>query len=177
MSIRSFPSQGVGINAIAISPDGSKIFVASTILQDIALRMIDSSDGKVLKTQPLGTIPTDLEISPDGSYILVSCQVEIMMIDIQDWTIRYNYKDLYYYFNAISISRDGNIGITALSNGTLRILNLGNQEGFETENFEADPLRAVAESNEVYLLGGEWVGYRFKVILTYSLQFQIPPGA
>lgn len=151
--IQSYPSQGNGINRVVMSPDGDRIFFAGSDTLEWSVHMMDALDGELLKEQPLGELPTDLAISSDGSYLLASSTVGIKLINVQNWNIQYDLREFSSLVNAVEISRVGRLGITAINDGSVVILNLGSQESFETYDLSADSLTAIAMSPDgKYLL-------------------------
>ena len=188
--IQSFPDQGYGIQAVAISSDNTRIFLTSTTPPNFFVRMIDAKDGRLLNEQLLACIPSDLALSPDGAYLLVGCMVDMLQIDIQNWRIQHRFGDFSDFVNAISIDRSGNLGITAIRDGSLRVWNLRNQEDYQTIDLNSNELTALAVSpdGKYVLLNNSardentqpalWDITQKKVVRTYALPISdIAPGA
>ncbi|MGE5124203.1 MAG: helix-turn-helix domain-containing protein [Acidobacteriaceae bacterium] len=151
--IQSFPTQGINIEALAISPDGNRIFFADNGTSNWGIQAIDVQEGKRLNEQSLACLINDLAVSQDGAYLLAGCPVEIYLIDIHNWSIQDRLYGFPSLINGVAINRYGNLGISANEDGSLRVWNLGNQEAFQTLNLEADFITALATSPDgKYLL-------------------------
>jgi WD40 repeat protein len=141
--IRSYSPKGSGINQVAITPDGNRIFFSGTDTIEWSIHMMDAFDGTLLKEQPLGELPSDLALSHDGVYLIASYTVGIKLINLQNWDKQYDFRELTGFANAVALSQLGNLGIIAGADGTLRVWNLGYQESFETNDLGADSLSAI----------------------------------
>jgi YVTN family beta-propeller protein len=69
-SVTSTVEVGHGPSAIAVSPDGARVYVANEY--DDTVSVIDTATSAVLKTIPVGRWPLAVAISPDGSRAYVS---------------------------------------------------------------------------------------------------------
>ncbi len=65
---------GAGPIAIAVSPDGTRVYVANNA--DNSLSVIDSATDDVLDTIAVGGSPSAVAVSPDGSRVYVSNQFD-----------------------------------------------------------------------------------------------------
>jgi YVTN family beta-propeller protein len=76
-----------GSNGIAVSPDGSTVYVTSSITD--TLTVIRTSDFAVTGTIPMGAGPDNLDFTPDGTKAYVADQVEnaVYVIDTATVTI------------------------------------------------------------------------------------------
>jgi WD40 repeat protein len=189
-TIHSFPNQGIDIQTVAISPDGNRIFFADSFPTNWGIQAIDVQAGKSLNNQSLSCIVTSLATSADGAYLLAGCSVEILLIDLQNWSIQDRLFGFSSIINAVSINHYGNLGISANEDGSLRVWNLGNQEAFHTTELEADQIASLAASTDgKYLLISDaakdgkiqpalWDIERAEVVRTYPLPISdISPGA
>lgn len=188
--LRSFPDQGFDIRSIVISPDGKQIIFGSTLPPRIYIHVIDSQAGSLLREKSLGCMPYDLVLSSDAAYLLVGCYMEVMLIDLPNWSVQHEFTELTGTINGVSISQDGNLGMTALNDGSLRILNLGKQESYKMLDLEVGELFAIAASPDakylvlsdtapdIFSQPGLWDIEQNKVVMTYSLPISVVlPGA
>jgi WD40 repeat protein len=178
--IKRFEHQGASITTVAISPDASWILFTSSAMRDLFLRQIDGVDGTLLNQQTFGCIPGHLALSPDVSYVLVTCQAVIFQVYIQDWNLQRSFSESSDVINAISISQDGRLGFSASKDGNLRVWNLSGQLDHHIENINADHLTAIAISpdgkyllmNDTNKLGYErpalWDILQRKAVFTYT---------
>ena len=154
------------------------------------IQAIDVQAGRSLNKQSLSCIVTSLATSADGAYLLAGCSVDILLIDLQNWSIQARLYGFPSLINAVSINHYGNLGISANKDGSLRVWNLGNQEAFHTTTLEADHLTSLAASRDgKYLLISDaakdgniqpalWDIERGEVVRTYPLPISdIAPGA
>ncbi|MEW6144522.1 MAG: IPTL-CTERM sorting domain-containing protein [Thermodesulfobacteriota bacterium] len=76
-----------GSNGIAVSPDGSTVYVTSSITD--TLTVIRTSDFTVIDSIPMGAGPDNLDFTPDGTKAYVADQVEnaVYVIDTASVTI------------------------------------------------------------------------------------------
>ncbi len=189
-SIRSFTTQGSDIQAVAISPDSKRIFYADNSLANWGIHAIDVQEGQSLKEQSLSCQINDLATSPDGTYLLASCKVEILLVNIQNWSIQDRLHGFTGLVNAVSINLYGNLGISANEDGSLHVWNLGYQEAFQTLSLDADYITALTASpNGKHLLLSDaikdgniqpalWDIGQQSLVKTYSLPISnISPGA
>ncbi len=178
--IRSFASQESGIQSVVLTPDGKQIIfsIAGGIT---VIRRIDSLDGRLINEQPTGCVPTDLALSVDATHLLVGCLQEVMLIDVPNWKVEYEFIDFPTLVNSVSINSNGSLGLATLRDGSLRVYNLGNQESYNIIDIEVDELDAIAVSSDgKYLLLNDgakdgsskpalWDIDQKKVVLTYTL--------
>ena len=172
--------QGAQINAVALNSDGSQIFLTMGKTSDYYIRMLDSENGALLNEYMISCGTESFALSPDDSYALLSCQSFIIQWDIQNWRQQESLWGHELYINAITISQDGRLGLTAARDGTLRVWNLGDQLDYHITAIPADgPISIDISSDGKYLLlddasknGSDqpalWDILQSKVVRTYS---------
>ena len=148
LPIQHFENQGNAINSVAISPDASWILFTNSAQPNLFLHKIDSLSGTLLNQQLFGCIPGHLALSPDASYALVPCQEVIFQVYIQNWNLQRSFSESPDRINAIAINQDGRIGLSASSDATLRLWNLGDQLDYQIETINTDILNAIAISSD-----------------------------
>jgi len=95
---------GVAPEAIAVSPDGSRVYVAN--VQSNNVTVIDASTRTVIATIPVGSEPASAIVSPDGSKLYVSNDINVSVINTASNTLITNIP-IGEYPNALAISPDG----------------------------------------------------------------------
>ncbi len=110
--------------------------------------MVNALDGSLLNQQKLDCIPGQLVLSPDGSYAFFTCKTTIIQMDIQGWNIYRRYSGHGEVFTHLSMSPNGDFGLTASADGSIRIWNLGDQLDFQIISIDADILNALAISSD-----------------------------
>ncbi len=141
-STNLFPDKGMGISGLSISPDASRIILASSMAPDISIRMIDVKSGDSLGEKMFGCVPTDLVLDAGSSTILSACSHAILQLDLLSLDIRAIAVETSGVQLAVAIDPYGRLGISASQDGTLRILNLGHLDT-ETTDFDVDALTGV----------------------------------
>jgi WD40 repeat protein len=151
--IKHFYSPVQGIVTVAISPDASRIIYSTGLPNDFYIYMIDGKSGDMLREKMFAGVPGDLVLSPDFSYFLLACSNRVIQVDIQNWNILGNSVEPNGIQNAVAISKDGSLGLTASQDGTINIWNLVVQFVGPTINFDSDGLFGIATSpDNKYLL-------------------------
>ncbi len=188
--VRRFTDMGAGIQAVAISADGNRIIYSTSMLPRYGIRMIDSQTGAMLNEKTPGCIPGDMVLSPDQSYVFTSCTNGILLLDLQSW----DYKGISYdspaSINSVSISQDGQLGLSGSQDGSLRAWNLSTLQKYRFLDIHPDLLTGIAMSPDGnYLLlsdaamdGTEdpalWDLAQGKIIRVYpGFSGKISPGA
>jgi WD40 repeat protein/transcriptional regulator with XRE-family HTH domain len=146
--IKIITGWGSDIDSVAISADGSWILLTNRTMADLFLRKIDSQSGNLLNQQLFGCTPGDLALSPDASYALVACQTAIFQVDIQNWNVRRSFSESPDFITDISISQDGRLGLSASSDGSLRLWNLGSQLNYQITQINTEKLNAMDISTD-----------------------------
>lgn len=188
--LQRLPDQGAGINAIAINADASQIFFTTGKQPYLYLRQIDSHSGKVLNEQTFGCLPQHLALSPDETYLLISCEKIIVQWGIANWRERANLVGHVEQVTTMDISRDGRMALSASKDGSIRVWNLGDQLDYQIYDIPVDHLSAIAVSSSgKYLLLNDavingydqpalWDTNQKEVIKTYpDFKGVISPGA
>ncbi len=187
---KQFDHMGASIASVAISSNGSWILYNTNLAPDMFVRKIDAESGELIDEKSFGCVPGDMALSPDNSYVLISCTSGIIKLDIKDWILQGPYFGGGELFNTIQISLDGLLGVSAARDGTVRSWNLGNQLNYQTIGIDADNLVAMAISpdgkflllNDAAKNGTEqpalWDIAQQKVVMTYTgFDAAVSPGA
>jgi WD40 repeat protein len=143
-----FISGGAEINSIAISPNKRWIIFPDNEIPYLSLRMINALDGSLLNKYQLDCTPGEVAFSPDGSYALITCSTMIIELDVQNWNITRRYSGHGDVFNTISISPDGNLGLTSSTDGSIRLWNLNDQLDYQVDTIDADKLNSMAITSD-----------------------------
>ena len=77
----------VNPTALAVSPDGHKLYVTAST-RDLLLE-VDLDAGAVTRSVELGAFPRDLAVSPDGRRIAVTCRADdqVMIVEAEGLTV------------------------------------------------------------------------------------------
>jgi WD40 repeat protein len=152
--IRELPGHLMRVNALAISPDGSKTLSTS---EDLSLRLWSNEAGKVIHQENINCRPNKIALSQDGAFALVSCEHMFYRWDIQKWREQQRFIGHTDMINALAVSIDGRLGLSASSDGTLRLWNLGTQIEQEVFVSGVEGLNAIASTSdgENLLLGSD----------------------
>ena len=69
--------------AIAVSPDSATLIVLPTIALQARIETVNASDGRVVRSVPLGTLvrPLDGELTPNGNHFLVGTDGVPKLVD------------------------------------------------------------------------------------------------
>jgi WD40 repeat protein len=151
--LRRFEAARVSIKSVAITPDASQVIFDTSTPPDMFLRIIDGYSGDLITEKMFGGMPGDLVLSPDLRNILMACTTGIFQIDLTNLNILESSLDPPDILNAVAISQDGHLGLSASQDGTIRIWNLSEQQDNQTINIPADILTAIAiNSDGKYLI-------------------------
>ncbi|HSB65970.1 MAG TPA: WD40 repeat domain-containing protein, partial [Anaerolineales bacterium] len=152
--VSTFDNMGHKINSVAISPDASWILYTNNAIPDIYIRKIDSESGAVLNQHNFDCSPGDMALNPDISYVLVTCQSAMYKLSVKDLEKQQSYLDSPDPNNAITISQDGLLALSATVSGSLRLWNLGLQLAYNEINFKVDHLSAfdISPDGQYFLL-------------------------
>ena len=75
-----------GPSGVAVTPDGSKVFVANLNSNNVSV--IDTASNTVTATIPVGTTPVNVAVTPDGSKVYVSNEASsVSVIDTASNTV------------------------------------------------------------------------------------------
>ena len=69
--------------ALAVSPDGAVLFVANGTAAQVLL--VDTANGKTLRTLSVPSVPSGLALSPDGNHLLVTCAGSESSLEVLEW--------------------------------------------------------------------------------------------
>ncbi|MGE5124521.1 MAG: helix-turn-helix domain-containing protein, partial [Acidobacteriaceae bacterium] len=151
--IKHFSAPVQGIVAVAISPDASRIIYSTGLPNDFYIHMIDGNSGDALSEKMFPCVPGDLVFSPDLLSFLLTCGNTVIQADMQSWSILGNSVEPDSPQNAVAISKDGSLGLSASQDGTINIWNLVVQFVGPTINFDTDGFFGIAISpDNKYLL-------------------------
>jgi WD40 repeat protein len=128
-AVQHFAGHSLRVNAVAISSDGKLILSTS---EDTYLRLWDGQTGEMLNQQAINCRPDKLAFSPDGRASLVSCESVLYLWDVQNWREKQRLLGHTTVINALDISSDGSLGISASSDGSLRLWSLQGQFDYQT---------------------------------------------
>ncbi len=140
----SYQVQVSGIYSVAISPDGARILYSSQVVPDLSLHMIDSQTGAILGQHNFTCLPGDIALRSDFSSAFVACQKDIYQLDIEKMEVQHSFLESGAAINALAVSQDGQLGISASEDGSIRIWNLSEQLDYQITNLPADKLNAIA---------------------------------
>jgi WD40 repeat protein/transcriptional regulator with XRE-family HTH domain len=179
--VKQIAAHALRVNAVAMSTDGSRILSTSN---DLVLRLWDRDSGEVLREQTINCRPDKLSLSGDGTLALISCEGLIYLWDIQNWREQQRLLGHTAYINALDISSDGRVGLSAASDHTLRLWSLQGQFDYQTTDTGIVDAAAMAISpdGKHLLLGSEpptlWDEGTQRTVKTYpGFHGWIPPGA
>jgi sugar lactone lactonase YvrE len=116
-------------NALALSPDGSRLYVALSSAVNAGapgqLLALDPSSGAVLSTVPVGSTPTDLLITPDGkTAVTVNLgNGNLSVIDLEQGAVIRTLQAEVSPSKAI-LTDDGRLFVTNRGSGTVSMLAL-----------------------------------------------------
>jgi WD40 repeat protein len=137
---------------VAINSDGSRIFLTMGETHDYYIRMLDSENGALLNEYMISCGTESFALSPDDSYALLGCQSFITHWDIQNWRQKESLWGHELYINAITISQDGHLGLTAARDGAVRVWNLGDQLDYHITTIAGGMISLDITSDGKYLL-------------------------
>lgn len=161
-AIRRFEGHKKTVTGAVFHPDGHTIL---SISPDLSLRSWDLETGEEIHWHEFPAHPDSLAITPDGRTILFSIQHDLHQWDVGRWQEsgrlaghEVGAKGV-AAVNSIAISPDGRLALSASSDGTLRLWNLGGQTGFCRFETDGTPIDAVAVSPDGrHLLTGMMTG-------------------
>jgi WD40 repeat protein len=171
--IRHFENQGKAINSVAIGPDGSWILFTNSAMSNLFLRRIDSLTGTLLNQQMFGCVPGHLALNSDALYAMVTCQEVIYQVYIQNWKIQQSFSESPDTIDAIDISHDGRLGLSASRDGSMRLWNLGDLLDYQIKTINADQVNAIDISSDgKYLLvnNSRSIGYQLPTLWDIARQ-------
>jgi WD40 repeat protein len=187
--VRYIPHLGYDIKSIVLDPTGNWILIISNDTLGYYLRMIRTTDGLLLHQHLFSCVPGDLDVSPDSSFILITCSSTIIKMDLQDWSIQNTFYGHDEIFNTISISQDGQTALSTSKDGSLRVWDLSENFTYRTQSINVDSLNAIdisADGNYLLLSDAEkddyirpvlWDVTQKKVITTCDSSFiSFSPG-
>ncbi|MCP3998766.1 MAG: hypothetical protein GY722_27395 [bacterium] len=159
---RSFSGHSGPVTDVAAHPDGTRILSTG---DDLTLRMWDIEGGQQIDQHGFGVNLASVAITPDGRTALFGHKTSIWLWDIEqfeevgqlqghsvDETQQSN-------INAIALSSNGQLSLSAGSDGTLRIWNLSGQLVSRYLASGGDGIDAIALSPDAsQLLGGMGTG-------------------
>ncbi len=152
--IRRFEGHINQITGLAFISDGSMLLSSA----DHSLRLWDLETGQELRQQHFGGMPHLYAISEDGRTAIMDLG-GLRLWDLEDWR-EYQWilagDSAYVEQKSAALSPDGRLGLSGLSDGRLRLWNLGNQARYSYFDTDGTPLSAVAISkNGNNLLTGD----------------------
>jgi WD40 repeat protein len=127
--VKQIAAHSLRVNAVALSTNGSWILSTSN---DLLLRLWDRNTGEVLREQTINCRPDKLSLSEDGKLALFSCEGLIYLWDVQNWREQQRLLGHTAYINALDISSDGKVGLSAASDNTVRLWSLQGQFDYQT---------------------------------------------
>ncbi len=166
------PGNGVDIRAIALSANGGWfIYSNSTVTSNISLHKVNTVNGALLAELKLDCIPSQMELSPDESYLYITCNTSIIQVDIPSLTIYRRYTGNGEVFNAFTLSSDGRTGLSGAKDRTLREWNLYDQVEYQIESIDANPLKSLAiTSDGKYLVLSDYYNYGLEGPATWDIR-------
>jgi WD40 repeat protein len=154
--LRRFQGSSVSIKSVAITPDAGKILFTTSTIPDFYLRIIDGNSGNKINEKHFACDPGYIVLSLDFATVFTSCITGLYQIGITDLNIMETSMDSAALINALSISHDGSMGLSASLDGTIRLWNLGTQQNHTLINISPDEITAIVVSSDgKYLLLGD----------------------
>ena len=176
-----FAGHSTRVNAVTISSDGRLILSSG---EDLYLRLWDGQTGEMLQQYRVNCRPDNLALDQDGKIALVSCEGLLYLWDIQNWRDQQRFLGHSDYINALDISPDGTLGLSASSDNTLRLWSLHGQYSshtFATGLTEVSSITISPDGGHL-LIGSNpptlWDVAAHQAVKTYAgFTGLIPPGA
>lgn len=156
--IRRSDEHADAVTDAAFHPDGRTVL---SVGRDLSLREWDLATGESSLLRQFPSFPASLAIAPDGRTALVSVRA-----DLAQWSIGARQEtgrlsghgvdlDAVGHIHSVAISGDGMSALSAGSDGTLRLWNLGGQSTARRFDTDGTPMEAVAvDTNGSRLLTG-----------------------
>jgi WD40 repeat protein/DNA-binding SARP family transcriptional activator len=116
------------VNEVALSADGSQILSTG---EDLKIRLWDSETGELVQEQDLICRPDTLAWSEDGRTAIISCESIIFLWDVPAWQEVGRFLGHTGYIEALEISRDGRLALSAATDGTVRLWSLEAQLSYQ----------------------------------------------
>jgi WD40 repeat protein len=128
-AVQHLASHELRVNAVAISSDGNLILSTG---DDRYIRLWDGETDEMLDQEARNCWFDKLVSSKDGRVALASCNNILYLWDIQNWREKQRFLGHTTDINALDISSDGSLGISASSGGSLRLWSLQGQFDYQT---------------------------------------------
>jgi WD40 repeat protein/transcriptional regulator with XRE-family HTH domain len=155
-AIRRFEGHTDGVTDVVFNLDGRTMLSAS---DDNTLRLWALETGEEIRQQFFGSGVENLVISPDGRTAMFGAHNDVRLWDIEQWRETghlYGHSD---EIEAVAISPDGRLTLSASADGTLRLWSPTGQAEFRHFETDGTPLVAVdVDSSGRYLLTGDFAG-------------------
>jgi len=142
---------GAGPAGLAVSPDGTRLWVANSSADTIAI--VDTTTNKVIKTIPLPSGAVYIALSPDGhqAYVTNADTTTVTVINTANYTtagiVTVGQKP-----GAIAFSPDGSVAyVTNQSDNTVSVINTATKTAFKTITVGKTPLGIAASPDGKYL--------------------------
>lgn len=182
-AVKHFAGHSSRVSTAALSSDGSRILSAGW---DRYLRLWDRHTGEILNQQVVNCRPDKLAFGQDGRMALLSCESLLYLWDVQDWREQQRFLGHTAYINALDMSSDRSLGLSAASDNTLRLWSLQGQFDYRTIDTGVLNVGAIAitpEGKRLLIGSGSdppvlWDLATRQALRTYSgFAGAIPPGA
>ena len=189
--------QESNINGVALNSDASQIFFTegNGVNINYSFRMLDGT-GMQLKQYDSSLALADIALSPDGSFALIGQFSSILQFNTQSWHEDGRFLGHDGNINALTISQDGRLGLSAAQDRTLRVYNLGDQLDLQLQKismkheggmiYNLNAINITSDGNNLLLSTATQYGYdqpvlwdisRRKVVMKYEGLDGVGPGA
>ncbi|WP_431234657.1 beta-propeller fold lactonase family protein [Mycolicibacterium psychrotolerans] len=155
----TLPAPAVGPQGVAMSPDGTRVWVGST--QGKTVSVIDTATNTVIKTLPLSTEPGFIAFSPDGhlAYIADFAANTVSVINTANYTTAATIP-VGQYPTGMALSPDGSVAfVTNQMDNTVSVINTATKTVIKTVTVGNTPVNVAVSPDGHYiyvanLLGG-----------------------
>lgn len=134
---------GGGIDAVAWSPDGTRI---AAVCRDNQARAWDAATGQMLWKVDFPKTPLRIVFAPDGSALAIAGQAGVALHDPADGAVRVALKGHRGTVQSVQFAPDGNEVVTVGEDGTLRFWNSADGTLLASTVAHDGPARRVAMS-------------------------------
>jgi YVTN family beta-propeller protein len=154
----TLPAPAVGPQAVAMNPDGTRVWVGSTQAKTVSV--IDTSTNAVVKTLPLSTEPGFIGFSPDGhlAYIANFTADTVSVINTANYLVTATIP-VGDYPSGIAISPDGSVAyVTNQMGNSVSVVNTATKTVIKTITVGDTPIGVAVSPDGTYLYVANLLG-------------------